>query len=60
MTKANEIIEHIRENGGLDMEYIERCARQDGVTCYEYLYDYIKKAYNCHGNTARVVANYFL
>lgn len=60
MTKAEKILENIRETGGLDWGYISYAARCDGVSEYRYLYNYIKGSYGCHGNTARVVVRELL
>ena len=59
MSKAKEIIKEIQGNGGLDMRFIERNAREEGITVREYLKDWIKGYFKCHGKTANIVADYF-
>lgn len=54
------IIKNIEENGGLDMRYIRYTAERDDATARDYIVDYVKNGYNCHGNTANAVADYFL
>ena len=58
--KTREIIECINGNGGIDQNHIMSSARQDGVSTFEYLRDYVKSNYDCHGNTANAVARYFI
>jgi hypothetical protein len=59
-TKSQEIIESINGNGGLDVNYMRSCAKQDGVSVSDYVTLWVKNYYEVHGNTARVVANYFI
>lgn len=59
MTQARKIINEINENGGFDLRYMRAAAKQDGVSFFEYVKTYIKSFENCHGNTARKVAEYF-
>jgi hypothetical protein len=59
MSKAKEIIKNIKENGGLDMRFVERNAREEGMSTREYLKDWIKGCFECHGKTANTVADYF-
>ena len=54
-----EIIANIRENGGLDMEYIERAAMEDGVSVHNYVKDYVKEAYGCGDYVAQKVAEHY-
>jgi hypothetical protein len=60
MSKAKEIIKNIKENGGLDMRLMERNAKEDGISTREYLKDWIKGYFECHGKTANIVADYFI
>lgn len=53
------IIERIEENGGLDMCYIRCSARHEGISIRQYVVEYVKSSFACHGNTANAVADYF-
>ena len=57
--KTWEIIADIRENGGLDMEYIERAAKQDGVSVCKYINDYVRECYGCGDYVAQKVAEHY-
>jgi hypothetical protein len=58
--KAKQIIQEIREQGGLDLNFMERTAKLDGLSLRDYVTGWVKEYYDCHGNTARVVANHFI
>lgn len=58
--KYLEIIKSIEENGGLDLKHMEFCARADHkVFGVDYISEWIKAVYKCHGNTANAVARCF-
>lgn len=59
-TKSQEIINVINGNGGLDSNYMTSCAKQDGVSLSDYVTSWVKNYYDVHGNTARVIAKYFV
>lgn len=54
-----EIIANIRENGGLDMEYIKRAAMEDGVSVRNYVKEFIKESYGCGDRVAQKVAEHY-
>jgi hypothetical protein len=58
--KAKQIIQEIRELGGLDLNFMERNAKEDGLSLRDYVTGWVKEYFNCHGNTARVVSKYFV
>ena len=60
MNKARDIINTINGNGGLDLSFMRYNARQENKSLERYMYEYVKDCYECHGNTARAVIDYYL
>jgi len=58
--KSQKILNEIRENGGLDLNHLRKSAKLDNTSIFEYTTNYIKNYWDCHGNTARKVANSIL
>ena len=57
--KTLEIIKHINGNGGLNLNHLRWCAKQDGEHFSVWLRGYIKGYFGCSRYVAEKVTNHY-